>query len=676
MSDTFADFKLAVQKQFDTMKRGELFRSSVGKDTMWEGYLSSFPEGSNPIFRERTVHDCQCCRQFIRSIGNMVSIEGTKLISVWDIEIGGDYQVVADTLSALAKGSKIKDFFLYTDVNAGVNKNNHQLEDGTIETWEHFFIKLPKKFVKPGADIATILGGKRSTRNVFHRGLKEITIDALDTVLELISNKSLYRGEEHEFAVNEFRKHKRKFDGVPNDLARDIYCWSNLSTPVSVSKIRSSAIGTLLIDLSEGKDLDYAVKSFEQKVAPTNYKRPTALITKGMIKKAQEEVEELGYTSALERRYAVAEDITINNVLYASRSSKKSMNVFDELAQDTSENIKHLDKVEEVGIETFINDILPKADSLEVLFENSHARSLLSLIAPVDSESKNMFKWGNNFSWAYAGELTDSIKERVKQAGGNVEGDLRCSLSWYNHDDLDLHMKEPGPRGGANGYHIYYGDKLSYNTQGRLDVDMNAGNLTRTPVENITYPDRTIMYEGTYKLYVNNFHKRESSNVGFEVEVEFDGVINTFGYEKTVGHHTNVAVASIKYTKKDGFKILESLPSSQTSKIVWEMPTQSFQEVSMLMYSPNHWDDKTVGNKHYFFMLKNCLNEGKARGFFNEFLIEKLSTHRKVFEVLGSKMKTEESVNQLSGIGFSSTQRNHLFCKVTGSFARTIKILF
>jgi hypothetical protein len=78
------------------------------------------------------------------------------------------------------------------------------------------------------------------------------------------------------------------------------------------------------------------------------------------------------------------------------------------------------------------------------MFENRHAGNLLSLISPVDPTAKTMFKWPNNFCWSYAGELADSIKERVKRAGGAVDGDLRCSLSWFNYDDLDLHLIEPG----------------------------------------------------------------------------------------------------------------------------------------------------------------------------------------------------------------------------------------
>ena len=95
-----------------------------------------------------------------------------------------------------------------------------------------------------------------------------------------------------------------------------------------------------------------------------------------------------------------------------------------------------------------------------------------------------------------------------------------------------------------------------------------------------------------------------------------------------------------------------------------------------MMMSPNFWDGHGVGNKHYFFMLDGCLNDGKARGFFNEFLKPDLDAHRKVIEMVGNKMTAVESDRQLSGLGFSSTQRSSLLCRVKGSFTRTINILF
>lgn len=49
-------------------------------------------------------------------------------------------------------------------------------------------------------------------------------------------------------------------------------------------------------------------------MAPANYKRPTALITKKQIEATQKKVEELGLTDALPRRHAHVEDISVNDV--------------------------------------------------------------------------------------------------------------------------------------------------------------------------------------------------------------------------------------------------------------------------------------------------------------------------------------------------------------------------
>ena len=663
----FKDFKLAIQRQFKLMSKGPLYEVEVDKDLLWDTYLNSFPVGTNPIYKERAEHDCQCCKHFIRTIGNVVSIENGKLVSIWDVNISGHYQVVADILSNLIKSSSIDNIYLHTERHVGTTVSCKQTENG-VKTWEHFYVQLPGHIVTPEIGIGLTKAEAGTTKEVMLRSLEEISVEALETVVDLIGQNSLYRGEENRFAVETFLQLKKEFNEAHD---KDIFCWhkSRYNTP-AISRIRNTVIGTLLVDLSIGVDLEGAIRSFESKVAPANYKRPTAPITKVMIEKAKIKLDELGLTSALDRRFAVLEDISINNVLFADREARKQMNdIFDELTNQTSSNIHNLDKVEEVGIEDFIANILPKATSLELMFENRHSSNLVSLIAPSDFTAKGMFKWPNNFSWSYAGEMADSIKERVKNAGGNVEGDLRCSLSWFNYDDLDLHMIEPDKT------EIFFGRKISIHTGGNLDVDMNAGSgKTRNAVENICYPNRRKMEEGTYTLYVNNYCKRESSDVGFEAEIEFDGTIHHFSYASAVVK--NVVVAEIEYSHKDGFKIVKHLPSTQTVKNIWNIPTQTFHKVSLMLLSPNHWDEKFVGNKHYFFILERCLNDGKARGFFNEFLSEELNTHRKVFEVIGSKMKVESAENQLSGLGFSSTQRNSVMCKVKGSFTRIIKITF
>lgn len=673
----FNKFKTAVAKQFDRMKSHRLFRAKISRDEMWAAYLNAFPEGSNPIFRERTEHDCSCCRGFIGQVGNVVAIVDGRIESIWDCEVPGEpaFQAVADALATLVKSRPIDCEFLSPMPVAGVDKNFEQVVEG-VKTWEHFFIHIPRDFTKPKDQIAPFLSESNSTHDVFLRSLKEITLDALDIVLELIDQQSLYRGEEQRFAVDAFRSLKKQFDQFPLDeVGQDLLVWSNLKgTPGAVSKIRTTAIGTLLTDLSEGMNIEGAVKSFETKVAPMNYRRPTALITKGMIEQARKTVEELGLTSALERRHASFSDVGVNDLLFVDRQAKKAINadVFDELAAGAgTKGQKNYDQVQEIPIDKFLADVLPHISSMEVLFENRLGGNLMSLVAPTDPTAPGLFKWNNRFSWTYNGEMADSIKERVKKAGGAVEGDLCCRLAWFNFDDLDLHMVEP------NGYEIYYGRKGPSPRGGCLDVDMNAGGpQTREPVENIFYRSKDHMQEGIYILRVHNFCRRESIDVGFEVEIDIMGTVHRFAYSQAVAYGQTILVADINYTKGAGFEIVKSLPRSQTRREVWGLATGGFHRVSALMLSPNHWDGNQVGNRHWFFILDGCLNDSPARGFYNEFLKEDLNAHRKVFEVLGSKLRLSESQEQMSGLGFSSTKRDSLVCRVRGSFTRTLKIIF
>jgi len=669
----FGIIKKAVDAQFKKMSQGnpELFTVTYDKQAVWETYLQAFPEGSNPIFKERTEHDCVCCKSFIRRVGGVVKInEDGSLDSIWDVNLEGPYGVVAKAMSNYVKSRPIENVFRNWERTAGQDKSV-VLDETTSQTvtWRHFYCTTEDYFLKADKT-PTYLGDKRSNFDVLKRSLAELTLESAEIVLELIEQNSLYRGEEHKRTVDTFIRLKNEYDAVVGD--KDRYVWLKSVAMGGASKIRNQVIGSLLIDLSEGADLTSAVKSFEAKVAPSNYKRPTALITKGMIDKAQKTVVELGYESALQRRYAVTDDITINNVIYADRSVKPAMKgVFEELADTIQDKPKSLEKVEEISIEDFINNVVPKATGIEMLVENRHSGNLMSLVAPEDAEAKHMFKWDNNFSWGYNGEVADSMKEHVKAAGGNVTGDLRCSLMWYSRNDLDLHLIEPC------GNLISFSSMVSRCGKGRLDVDNTSGGTLQKPaVENITWQKSKDIKEGRYKVLVHNYSGSNTNEAGFDFELEFKGTIYPMSYKQAVGGKKKVTCVEFDYTHADGVKIVKSLDVESASKEVWGITTESFNKVTMVMHSPNHWDGNKTGNKHWFFIMENCNSGSSARGFFNEFLKEELHEHRKVFEVLGSKLKVKESDNQLSGIGFSSTVSNHAYFRVSGAMKRTIKVRF
>lgn len=672
----FACIKAAVAKQFERMQKHPMFRvGSADNNELWSAYLGAFPPGSNPIYRERTEHDCSCCKHFIRTVGDVVAIINGQVETIWDVRIPEEpaYQAVCNVLSKLVRERRIEEPFLHYERHAGTDRNFEQVTEGA-KTWTHFFVNIAPNFVKEKHTIAPILAEQRATHDVLRRSLKEISINSIDTVLEMIAQGSLYRGEEHKHALQKFRALKVA-DNVTNPDQG--FTWLTvLNTDFAVSRIRNTVIGTLLVDLSEDRDLEAAVAAYESKVAPTNYKRPTALVTKAMIEKARVTVENLGLTSALERRHARLADITVNNILWRSATARRAMtgtDVFDELKRAAGDRIpKTIEKVDEVPIDRFITEILPRAESVEVLLENRHQGNLVSLIAPMDATSGRIFKWPNNFSWSYAGEVTDSIKERVKQAGGSVVGDLCCRLAWSNYDDLDFHMFEP--RGG----HIYFGNRNHISPcGGKLDVDMNAGGgTTREPVENIFYATAQRMMEGTYKLAVNQYCKRDMKDPGFEVQFDWQGNVLSFAYPQDVKQGESILVAEFTYSKARGVEVVKSLASTPKVRNVWGLATQTFHPVTVAMLSPNCWDGFDAGNKHYFFMLENCANDDTARGFFNEFLKQELGQHRKVFEVLGAKMKVPPASEQLSGLGFSSTQKNTLTCRVKGSYTRVVNVVF
>lgn len=679
--DNFVKFKLELQKHFDEMQKEatHLFEVNVDKDELWNTYLDSFPLGTNDIFRERREHDCSCCRQFIKNIGNAVVIKDNQIHTIWELNLGDTtYQPVCDALDAFVKAHTVTDIYTTKFPKIGTDFNFEEI-NGKTHQWNHFFLELPSKFVnRTSHSNEEVKGQFRDTRNVFKRSLDEITMEALDTILELINSNTLYKGEEWKGVLTEFKRYKKEYDKLTSDLEKELYAWEkSITVGMAIGRIRNHSIGTLLVNVSEGMDLDTAVKKYEQIVAPTNYKRSKPIYTKAMLEKAQKQIVELGYMDSLSRRYATLDDITVNDILFSNKDSAKRISgandIFGELAKNVrGGNAKKFSKVEEVTINSFINDILPTANEVELYLENKHLSNLVSLIAPQNIDSKSMFKWGNNFSRAYSGNLTDSsMRDRVKAAGGNVTGDLRFTIQWNESGeddcDLDAHCKTPCTE-------IYYNHKVDRNTKGELDVDIiHPGR--NIAVENIVWIDRNTMKNGKYLFFVRQFSG--SVKNGFRAEIEFDGQIYSFDYPHSMRSGEDVNVAEVTY--EDGkFTIKELLPSNVSSKEVWNIKTNDFVPVSVICYSPNYWENvkNKTGHRHVFFMLKNCINDENPSGMFNEFLVQDLYEHRKVMEALSSKMRVEDSDDQLSGVGFATDKRAEVIVKVIGSVERVLKIKF
>ena len=688
----FKDFVKAIQKNLQQMSKdsSRLFTVNVDTEELYNLYLDSFPAGTNEIYRERREYDCSCCRHFIRDVGNVVSIKNGELHTIWGINPVSDdkYNVVAAALDAYVKQKAVLGVFLKKEKRIGTPENREMLPTGKINKYEHFFVDLPEICIFKecyGHTLEGDLSQFRDVRNVFKRSLDEISKEAVDTVLELIAQNSLYKGAEWKKQLTEFKNYQKEY-GKLTDEQKELWIWEkSIAAGAVIGKIRNHSIGTLLVNISEGMDLDLAVRKYEQIVAPVNYKRPKAIFTKKMLEDAKKTITELGYMDSLQRRFATLDDITVNNILFSNKDAAKritgAMDLFDEMEQDVAIDPKRFSKVEEISAEDFIKNVLPVAKELEVYLENKHIQNMVSLIAPEVADAKTMFKWNNGMSWAYTGNITDSdIKENVKAAGGSVTGIVRFSIQWNDgsgkdNSDLDAHCLEP-----QGGDHIYFSHKISRYTGGELDIDItdpiyqcksNGG----VAVENITYPSKERMKPGTYKFYVNQYSFRNSQ--GFKAEVEVNGEIHSYEYNTPV--RGNVDVAEVILDRSGNFKVVDKLPGNcaTISKDVWGIKTLQFTPVSVVCYSPNYWDEqKGIGHQHLFFMLKDCINPEEPNGYYNEFLKPELEQHRRVFEALGAKAHVKDVDDQLSGVGFSLTKRNDLIIKVKGATERVVKVKF
>jgi hypothetical protein len=671
--DTVGDFQqfvADVSTRLSTMSKGELFVVGDGldRDSLWLTFLDSFPAGTNLRFRERSEYDCSTCRGFVKNFGNVVEIHDGQVRTVWSGVSASDpvFSVVAAAMDEFVGTLPLSGIFRSSEAQYGT-KTTRALRDGQVEVWHHLHGQVAKQHRT--TDVGAARGTFDAAVQVFQRGLTELTQPALDTVVDLIDDNALYRGTEHRRAVTEFRSLQNRWTQAAD---RRAFVFANAMNPAA--RLRNTVIGTLVQDLSAGVDLEQAVRSFEVKVAPQNYQRPKALITPAMVKAAMKTIDELGIEESLQRRFARLSDVSVTNVLWVDNDTQSRMKdgiegLLMQAATTGSSAARVRDaKPEEVPVVAFMKDILPGAVNIDLWVANSQEPHFVSLTTGRHPDAPRLFTWDNDFAWSYGGNVTDSIKEKVKRAGGNVTGKLRVSLSWFNHDDLDLHVYEP------DGTHIWYREKRN-----KLDVDMNAGGaFSREPVENVTWAGK--VPDGEYRIEVNQYNKRESTGVGFVIETESNGRIEHYRHERAVSHQETVEVGRMTVAGEviTAFRPGKDMERGNAAKELWGITTEQFVPVSTIMYSPNYFDDNEVGNRHYFFMLKGCVNDQPTRGIYNEFLRRDLQPHRKVFEVLGDRTKCEPSADQLSGLGFSSTIRSSVVAKVTmtGGRRRLISIQF
>ena len=718
------DFSTLMQLQFEKMiSTGKLFRSSISGQEVWNTYLKGFTPADNPVFRDlnSTTHNCNLCNNFVRRYGNIVAVdENYNTITLWDIEDCGIYTASAEVISKKLKKAAIAEVFFETfnELNSlpyesckksqskfqlGIDKNVKRytkeeaekfgvVKPNEVKTFNHLWISVDKAFVdQSGKSVESIISGYRDAKNVFQRAMVEIPLDTLNLVKDLINQNSLLDGQTHLYKIEQFIPFVTEYTSIA--LAkRDNWLWVK-SYNLPIAKFKNELIGVLCSELAEGKELNAACKSWNQRVDPVNYMKATAPITKKQIEEAKKFVVDNDYEDSFTRRFAMIDDIKASEIKHMNvgNGTIKGVSIFDSVkSTSTRHKRSEFDGVEEVTIDKFMNDVLPTCTSIEAFLMNNHEGNMASLTTALNKDSKPIFKWNNNYSWTFNGNLAgkSQLAEMVEAKGGRTDGAFRFTHSWNelerNQSLMDLHVFMPGcqvPSSGGgpsvSGRRVGWNHRQDSASGGIQDVDYtSAAPIGYIPVENITFPSVSKMPEGTYVCKIHNWSFRVTGGRG-KAEIAFGGESYQYIYPATKGHEW-VTIAEV--TLKNGvFSIDHKLPlvnSTSASKEIYGLQTNEFHKVNLVCLSPNHWDTNNVGNKHYFFMLDNCKCPTSIRSFHIENLLPELATHRKVLEVLGGSTMIEPTDKQLSGLGFNATVHDELIVRLSGSFKRVIKIKF
>ena len=653
LNKDFDIFSEEINSRLDELiKSGNPIVELDYEGSLFEIYLNNIPEEYNPVFRVNRFFDGSADRHFINRIGNLAMITPNyKLVHLWDFESKTFFESSRKEMLKALKKCKIKNAFLtsFDMVGSGPNKDS---KDPRI-TWTHYKYKTPSEIRCSKHDIGDKLGKLNTQYNVFKRTMEECRLEDLESVIELGKDNSIYRANEFLGSLEKWHELKTKYNKKPSDE----FLWFNVIKEGIYICYRNTVIGSLIEDLYNGVDLEKAVKSYESKVAPSNYKRPKALVTTRMVEDARAKLEEVGLLESIYRKAAKFTEIPTDKILFTSQESK-SLSVFDDLKQDAELTVKKkldLSKAKEIKFGDFIK-LLPKASKIGLL-PNSAVNS--SKVVLTNSKNENIptpFKWDNNFAWSYIeSDTADSIVKRVKEAGGVVDGDVRFSLSWDNSDDLDLSFE--------NNYYqkIYFGDKRTLG--GRLDVDANFSEIVENPVENIYWSDINHLKDGEYRVSVNNYMLRSERNQGFKLQMEVLGEITTYSYPD---NDLRSVTTMLKITKKgNNIDVTYENPKLIKSNV----SGNKFIDIKNVIKSPNAWDGETIGNEHIIFLADDVEVKFSVRGFYNEQLNSKLEEHRKVTEILGSKLKIDpvefESTDTVKGYGISTTSNNVFYLRLT-----------
>lgn len=371
---------------------------------LFDAFLAALPAA------HRQYYDCRSCRRFVERVGGLVTIDvqGIDDSPFWDSFRPNGVNVfrgAVDGLSDMVNDASVTGVFLSEEAVWGVESNPSPKAKGGV--WHHMHAVPSPAMVHHHATLSDsqVMAAKREDHTMLCRGLAEFPIDVVRQAHSLLTVGALYRSEKCIGVAKWLLDLHEARAATKNNRVRENLAWRAVaSAPPGYAHVRSTMIGTLLEDIQSGAPIEAIRQRFDAKMAPLQYRRPTAAPTDGQLAAAEALIAKMASAGSLARRYARIEEILPHAIWTPKPADTNAVDgsVFGHLKAATKDAPIDV-SAQTITWEKFARTVLPTAERIEFLTP-PHAESYFAFVTAEDPAAPPILQWDredarNPVSW-------------------------------------------------------------------------------------------------------------------------------------------------------------------------------------------------------------------------------------------------------------------------------------
>jgi hypothetical protein len=461
--DPYDDFLASVRARFEAVTRAQdkpaLFTTETS--ALFQLYLDALPA------ELRQEHSCATCRRFFEHYGGLVTVDeaGRAASALWSPS--DTPAPFADAASALAEAvtrAPISGVFVSSDEVWGTSPKGG---------WDHLALTPASELLSTDRTrtAAQVAAEKREDFRMLSAALEEFPLALVKKAAALLSTGGLYRSEKCISVAEWLHAVHRSKKAAGSARACERLVWRAVATaPPGFCHVRSTMIGTLLIDLADELPFETIKARFDGKMHPLQYQRPTAAPSRQNIERAEAMVALLRSAGALERRFATLADVEALWLPAGSGNrgdgdnNKKGRRVFAHIKARAKGSEVKLDAPAVVMTwDKFARTVLPSAARIDYLVPAGN-QPYVGLITAMNPDAPPIIQWDSP-------DRRNPLTWYVYVKGS---APARWNLRPNIHHRVTAITLAPSMWGG-DGKHSHHGKKVIFLLEGAKDLEYEKG---------------------------------------------------------------------------------------------------------------------------------------------------------------------------------------------------------